>query len=180
MLQVNFSEALQYYKNSDFEKDMVVSVKEEEFNIGQTAMLKIPKQKKSINKNTKDISNSKLVVSKNISLKEKVDNKDILHCILCNKSFCDIVRLKTHKEAAHVKQSKLICAECGFVPKKRQGLKGHQEAVHEKVKTKCPDCDFMGYGIVGHKRMQHGDPRFVCHDCGYKTSYKQNFTCHTL
>jgi KRAB domain-containing zinc finger protein len=81
-----------------------------------------------------------------------------------------------HKEKRH----KIYCEHCNKEFTTNSGLRKHIESIHEEITSKCTKCSYVGYDVAGHMRKQHGPPKYVCDECGLKTSFKANFIYHKL
>ena len=92
-----------------------------------------------------------------------------------------VTRVKRCKKLQHKKPHK--CPHCIHTTQKRQHLKDHIRAIHEKAKPfKCEHCTYAAATnstIVKHMKIVHEKNLTVlCDRCDYKTSTNQNLLRH--
>ena len=92
-----------------------------------------------------------------------------------------VTRFKRHKKLQNKKPHK--CPHCIHTTQKRQHLKDHIRAIHEKAKPfKCEHCTYAAATnstVVKHMKIVHEKHLTVlCDRCDYKTSTNQNLLRH--
>ena len=72
-------------------------------------------------------------------------------------------------ETAYKGISKLYgCDKCEVEFNDRSNLRHHKLRVHENIKHKCEECDFIGFEINKHKKTKHKGFRYECDQCNAK------------
>jgi hypothetical protein len=77
----------------------------------------------------------------------------------------------------------LKCDQCEFKypPNKRDALKQHIERDHEKIRFKCPHCDYEAYKrdyLKKHMEGVHSQIRYKCKQCDFEASHETSLRRH--
>jgi len=114
---------------------------------------------------------------------EKINKGKNLKCDLCEATFRDSSRLKSHKKIKH-EGFRLKCNQCEATFTQPHNLKKH-ESKHVSggrlVEKKCDQCDavFSCFaGLYSHKKSKHEGLRFKCNDCDATFTQKHNLDAH--
>ena len=77
--------------------------------------------------------------------------------------------------------SLLQCTQCYKTFTRKEGLRQHNQSVHEGIKYACSQCDFQAVrqdGLTQHIKSKHEGVNYACNQCDKKYSQQRDVTRH--